>query len=266
MARRSQILTEAEAGLEEGRFCPFYQPIVAIKTRQLVGFEALLRMRRPTGEVVAAAAFQDVFGEAGLSIRLTDLMLRTIAADIRRWIDRGIFDHRVALNLSAADFATQNLEARVCRPLQEADVPFHHFALEVVESVLIGTAEHPLAQALNRLRSRGMRVALDDFGTGFASLTHLTTLPIDTIKLDRSFVMRVGEHEPSDVVIAAMIDIARKLGLTVIAEGIETEAQSSRLTEMDCHLGQGFLYGRPLDASSAEALLAEDHCQVVQAA
>ena len=124
-------------------------------------------------------------------------------------------------------------------------MPLNHVVLEVTETVFFGGSDSLVSESVKRLRSRGLRVALDDFGTGYASLTHLQTFPVDVIKIDKCFVDRLVGDPTGEVIVAALIDIARKLGMRTVAEGVETEAQAKRLHELGCTLGQGFWFYRP---------------------
>ena len=136
-----------------------------------------------------------------------------------------------------------------------AGVPLHHLFLEVKEEAYMGERDRAVAREIKALRDHGVSVVLDDFGTGYASLTHLITVPVDAIKIDRSFIARLWPDDPSLVIVEALIDIARKLDISVVAEGIETEVQASQLWAMGCKLGQGFAFSKAVDRHAMEALL-----------
>lgn len=143
-----------------------------------------------------------------------------------------------------------DLEKRLSEAFDSVGVPLKHLLLEVTETVLMDGHDNKAARAIERLRKKGMVVALDDFGTGYASLTHLLTFPVDIIKIDKSFIDRLLTDHSSQLIVESLIDLARKLGMRVVAEGIESEAQAKRLQEVGCAVGQGYLFARPGDAES----------------
>jgi len=258
MTRRLRRINEVEAALNEGRIEAHYQPIVRLDTKEIVCVEALARLVSHDGGLVAAGYFQEALKEPRVARRLTDVMLKRVAADTRKWRGMGVPFQHVAINVSMADFQCGDLADRITGAFRDVDVPLEHVVLEVTETVLVGASDNIVANAVEHLRSLGLLVALDDFGTGFASLTHLLTLPVDIIKIDKCFVDRLVGDTTGGVIVAALVDIARKLGMRVVAEGIETAAQSECLRALECPLGQGFFYYRA--ASSEETsrrLLAE---------
>ncbi len=244
MTRRVQRINELESALNEGRVVAHYQPVVRLDTREIVGVEALARLLTNDGGVIAAGSFQEALSDPRVGRRLTDAMLTCVAADVRSWLDMGIPFQHVGVNVSMADFQCDDLPARFAKAFGDAEVPLSHAILEVTETILVGGSDNVVASAIRRLRSLGLRVALDDFGTGYASLTHLLTLPVDVIKIDKCFVERVRGDTAGGVIVEALVDIATKLGMRVVAEGIETEEQAECLERLGCVLGQGFLYHR----------------------
>ncbi len=244
MTRRVQRIQEVEAALNEGRMAAHYQPVVRLDSREIVGLEALARLRTPDGNFTAAGYFQEAMKEPRIARRLTEVMLRQVAADVRSWLDGGIHVQHVGINVTSADFQGDDLADRITEAFGKVGVPLEHVVLEVTETVFVGGSDNLVASAVERLRSRGLRVALDDFGTGYASLTHLLTFPVDIIKIDKCFVERLVSDSASGVIVAALVDIAKKLGMPIVAEGIETVAQADSLKALGCTLGQGFLYYR----------------------
>uniref|UniRef100_UPI0035B4B933 EAL domain-containing protein n=1 Tax=Stella sp. TaxID=2912054 RepID=UPI0035B4B933 len=255
ITRRMGAIRDVDGALAEGRILVHYQPLVRLATGRIIGLEALARMRLPDGRVVPAGQFHAAFTDHGIAHRLTDRMMAQVAADIRAWIDRGIDARHVGINLTSADFRRGDLQPRLEAAFGEAGVPLRHLVLEVTESVLMGEAGDDFGPAVRRLRERGVLVALDDFGTGYASLTHLLSFPVDIIKIDKSFVDRLLVDRPSAAIVEAMIDLARKLDMRLVAEGIEEPAQRRRLEELGCTIGQGFLFARPVPAATATRLL-----------
>lgn len=174
---------------------------------------------------------------------------------MRAWLDAGIPFQHVGVNVTTADFQRGDLSERMQRIFGARDVSLEHIVLEVNETVLMGGADNAVSSAVKALREQGTLVALNDFGTGFASLTHLLSFPVDVIKIDKSFVQHLGEDEPDGVVVGAALDIARQLGMRVVAEGIETNEQMEILRDRGCQLGQGYRFSRPISARDATDLL-----------
>ncbi len=258
LTRRFRAIRDVGIALAEERIDAHYQPIVRLDTREIVGFEALCRMITPSGEIVAAAHFHEATKDAHIAGELTQQMLLRVANDIRTWLDQGLPVQHVGVNLSAADFHGGRLLERLCRIFEDADVPLRHIILEVTESVYLGQKDHVVADEIRALRSEGLRVALDDFGTGYASLTHLLTVPVDIIKIDKSFIDRMVPGDAGVFIIEGLLGIARNLGIRVVAEGIETEDQANQLSKLGCKLGQGYLFSRAVDRTTAAAMLMRD--------
>lgn len=252
----SSMLEMARQALNSDGIVPYFQPKIALATGKLVGFEALLRWRHPRrgiqGPGHIAAAFEDTDLAEALSVR----MFSRVVAQMRAWLDAGYEFGHVAVNASAAEFLRDGFAERVLSQLRDADVPPRYLELEVTESVLLGHQADHADHLLRTLSEAGIRIALDDFGTGFASLAHLKRFPVDTIKIDQSFVRDLEHNAYGGAIIRAVISLGQSLGMTVVAEGIETEAQVRFLQSHQCDVGQGFFFGRPAEASSVEALLA----------
>lgn len=255
LAKRFRAVQDVTLALAENRIDAFYQPTVRLDTGEIVGFEALCRMFTATGEVVPAAAFHEATKDARVASELTARMISIVARDVRRWLDMGIPFQHVGINVSSADFHGGQLEERLCRAFGEQRVPLAHVILEVTESVYLSEKDPVVAEEIKALRARGLRVALDDFGTGFASLTHLLSVPVDILKIDKSFVDRLAPDDAGGAIIEGVVGIARKLGIRVLAEGIETVAQARMLMDFGCILGQGFLYSKAVERELATELL-----------
>lgn len=248
VATRAEVLGTVSTALSEGRMSTHYQPLVMLDGRKVIGLEALSRLTDLTGTVVPAGRFQAAFSDPAIAMRLTDEMLRQVASDIRKWLDDGVAFQHVGINLSAVDFERHDLEQRISDAFGRAGVPLRHVVLEVTEAVFMNGMTSGIVASVERLKRQGILVALDDFGTGFASLTHLLTFPADVIKIDKSFIDGITTDLASEVIVEALIMIAARLDLRIVAEGIETEAQASKLQRMGCKLGQGYLFGRPASA------------------
>ena len=255
MLERANMVRAVDQAMSEKRIVAHYQPIVRLDTAEIVGLEALARMRMPDGRIAAAGEFHAAMADPRIAWQLTGQMLTQIAGDIRHWLDLGIDFQHVGVNVTTGDFQRGDLEARIVETFERAGVPLRHILLEVNEAVYVGGNDQMVPHAVSALRQRGLLVALDDFGTGFASLTHLLSFPVDIIKIDRSFTARLGSDGASDVVVGSIIDIARKLDMKLVAEGIETPEQAQILSELGCVMGQGYLYARPGSAGDTTRLL-----------
>jgi len=255
LTRRFRAIRDVEIALAENRIDAHYQPILRLDTREVVGFEALCRMTTASGELISAANFHEATSDAQVASALTERMLSRVAADIRHWLDLELPFQHVGINLSAADFHAGRLQERLCNAFAAAGIPLKHVILEVTESVYLGQGDHVVADEIKAMRAQGLRVALDDFGTGFASLTHLLTVPVDIIKIDKSFVDRLVPGDAGAVIVEGVMGIANKLGIRVVAEGIETDAQADHLRELGCLLGQGYLFHKAVDRNAATRLL-----------
>jgi len=253
--RRHSMVRLARNAIAEDRVIPYYQPKLDIKTHSLVGFEALLRWRMPNGRIGHPAAVEAAFEDSDVAAQISDRMIERVIADMRGWLDRGIDFRHVAVNASAAEFRRDNFAERVLDQLDKADVPTRCFQLEVTETVFLGRGAEYVHRALALLNMRGVKIALDDFGTGYASLRHLKQFPVDIIKIDQSFVRDMADDPGDEAIIHAVINLGRSLGIKVVAEGIESEAQASRLHELDCDFGQGFLFSRAVPASRVPTLV-----------
>ncbi|ATW05310.1 diguanylate cyclase [Sphingopyxis sp. BSNA05] len=261
--RRIEVIQDVDVALDEGRIEAYYQPLVRLDSGEIVGMEALCRLRKPGGHIVSAGAFHQATTDVDVAAKLTEGMLALVAADVRSWLECGIPFQHVGINISSADFHSGTLYDRIKTAFGRENVPLKHVVLEVTESVYLGQNDPVVAQEIKALRAHGLRVALDDFGTGFASLTHLLTVPVDIIKIDRSFVSQLRPGDRGLAIIEGLLSIARKLDIRVIAEGIETEDQASLLEAMGCKLGQGYLYSAAVPRESATELLLE-HAQQIQ--
>jgi diguanylate cyclase (GGDEF)-like protein len=255
MIQRLQTKRDVDVALTDGRIVAYYQPIIRLDSDEIVGLEALARMRMPDGRVASAGEFQDALLDPKVAHRITGQMLAAISADMAAWQRAGIHFQHVGLNVTSADFQKGDLVQRILRALDRAQVPARHLVIEITEQVFMGGRKDGVARTIEQMREHGIPVALDDFGTGFASLTHLLDFPVDIIKIDRSFIAAAQSGTRSGVIVEAMVGIANRLGMKIIAEGIETHAQAEWLQSMGCRLGQGFLYAQAMPAGIITELL-----------
>ncbi len=223
----------------------YFQPQVEMRTGKLIGAEALLRWEHPDMGIIPPSRFIPLAEETGLILAMGAWVFQAGCLQAKNWLDRGLHPGRLSLNVSGAQIRHGKLVAEVERALAESGLPPASLELEVTEGFIMEKAEHSI-EILERLRGMGVSLAIDDFGTGYSSLSYLKRLPIQRLKIDQSFVRDIP-GDPDDMAICrAVIALGRSMGLDIIAEGVETEAQRRFLLEHDCHNGQGFLFSRPL--------------------
>jgi diguanylate cyclase (GGDEF)-like protein/PAS domain S-box-containing protein len=247
---RQRVHTETALAraLDRDELVVFYQPIVETATRRWVGVEALLRWQHPTRGLLAPAEFLDVAEQTGLIVPIGSWVLSEACAQVKRWNrDLPPDDHlAISVNLSGRQLTEPDLASTVAASLRQADIDPHvlRLVLEVTET-LLPADEDEARQRLIELHDLGIQLAIDDFGTGYSSLRYVRDLPISTIKIDRSFVSGLGHSTHDEAIVNAVTQLARTLGLRVVAEGVETEAQFGFLSRVGCDYSQGYLFGRP---------------------
>jgi diguanylate cyclase (GGDEF)-like protein len=260
---RLEMETNLRKALERKEFVIHYQPIVELETRRIVGFEALVRWQHPTRGLISPAEFIPMAEETGLIVPIGYWVLAEACRQIREWQSLFPADPplTVSVNLSARQFAQLDLVKKVAWSLQKTGLDASGLQLELTESMIVEDAESTAA-ILSELRSLGVQVQIDDFGTGYSSLGYLQRLPIDTLKIDRTFVSRIGRDKGGTEIIRTILALAHDLGMKVVAEGIETDEQLSKLSAMECEYGQGYLFTKPVDSQTVEALLSKSSQRV----
>jgi diguanylate cyclase (GGDEF)-like protein len=249
--QRLDLENDLRRALESQEFCLYYQPIVDLATEELVGWEALVRWQHPERGLMPPGEFIPIAEETGLIAPLGQWVLEEACRQARLWQrQHHARQLTMSVNLSGRQFQRASLVHDVQRALANADLDPHALKLEITESVVMQDVEVASA-TLDALAALGVRVAIDDFGTGYSSLAYLKRFPIETLKIDRSFVSGIVDDPQDAAIVRSVIALASSLNLTVTAEGIETSAQRIRLTELGCELGQGYLFGRPLPAEAA---------------
>ncbi|BFT30921.1 EAL domain-containing protein [Alteromonas sp. D210916BOD_24] len=256
--RQLQIENLIRQGIKDDLFTVYYQPKVDIATGKLVSMEALVRFEHPQKGIVSPGQFIPLAEQTGQIIEIGEQVLRKACADTKRWVNQGLFSGRVAVNISAKQFELPDLDERINKVLNEVGLSPLHLECEITEGTLMASPENGL-RMMNRLRERGIHLALDDFGTGYSSLAYLKRFPLNTLKIDKAFIDDIAVSNVDRHMAAAIISIAHNLGLKVVAEGVEEEAQLNILRRYDCEMLQGFLYSRPLNAERFEKLLSENH-------
>lgn len=256
--KRSALLQEVREALTKGEIIPFYQPKVCLSTGRVAGLEVLARWQHPFKGILTPAYFGAAFEDTRLALLLSESLLARAVSDLRSWLDAGLNPGRVAFNLSACEFSQPGLADDVLRVLSDAGIPPEHFEVEVTETVLLSRNPDSITSILNRFHQHGISIALDDFGTGFASLSHLKKFPVDHIKIDQSFVHKLQNDEGDKAIVSTIIELGRKLGMRVTAEGVETESQKQLLQEWGADFGQGYLFFKPIEASKIASILRRD--------
>ena len=254
MELRLAICSQVRAGIERNEFEPYYQPKICLRTGGIAGFEALLRWR-DRGGVRTPSSLMAAFEDHELAVLLSGKMLDRIVADMSTWRASGLPFKHVALNTSAADFAAFDLAGKVLGGLAAAALPAETLSIEVTETVLLGREAEMVGPTLRELHAAGISIALDDFGTGYASLTHLQQFPVDVIKIDRSFIAGIGSDMGSQAITAAVLGLGRNLGMTVVAEGVETAEQAQFLSAAGCSQAQGYYFARPMCGNEVPGFL-----------
>ncbi len=252
---RVQLETELRQALARGQLSVHYQPLVELASGRLVGAEALLRWRHPELGEVSPERFIPIAEETGLICEIGAWVLREACRQAKAWLDAGLPIGTVAVNVAGPQIQRSDFVATVRQTLAETGLAPEHLELEVTEGFVMGQAESAIG-VLEGLSRLGVRLAIDDFGTGYSSLAYLKRLPFDKLKVDKSFVRGLPEDEEDAAIAAAVIALGRALGLTVLAEGVETAAQADYLRYLGCHQAQGWYYGRPVPAQALHALAA----------
>ena len=234
---------------------PHYQPVVCIDTGRVIGFEALLRWRHPVEGLKDPGSILAAFEDSELAFALSDRILSRMIGDMRRWLDDGLDFGRIGFNVSEIEFRRGDLAVRLLDRLTRAGIPPSRLVVEVTETVLLGKDLAAAKAQLDALRQGGIAIALDDFGTGYASLTHLRQIPVDIIKIDRSFIKDVTRQHESSAIVSAVVGLCRSLSIELVAEGIETCDQLTFLRERGSLHGQGYLFQKAMAADRLPAFL-----------
>lgn len=235
-----------KSALNDGLIQPFYQPLVDMKTGHTIGVEVLARWVTQDGsQAPSPAVFIPVSEETGLIWSLSEVMISQAGRQILKWQEQGV-SMKYSINVSARQFADENFCSQAINQFKRMGIDPRSVQIELTETVLLNNIERSI-EKVQMLKSEGFSIALDDFGTGFASLHYLTMFPLDTLKVDRAFVVNILEDERQYAIARSIINLAHDLNLVVVAEGIETEEQRKLLAELGCDIGQGYLFSRPVE-------------------
>jgi len=240
--------------LDREEFRVYYQPIVSLENGSLAGFEALIRWQHPERGFVNPSDFIPLAEDTGLIVPIGLWILKKACQQLCQWqwqstVNRHLF---MSVNLSSKQVVQPDLVAQIRDILEETHVEARHLKLEITESAVMENADMA-ARLLKRLKALGVQLSIDDFGTGYSSLGYLHRFPVNTLKIDRSFVGRIGEAAENIEIVRTIVSLAENMGMEVVAEGVETLSQLTQLRKLSCQYGQGYLFSRPVDAQSVTA-------------
>lgn len=252
--RKLQLESDLRKAIQDGELELYYQPQWDFKTGELFGLEALVRWNHPQKGMLFPGEFIDVAESSGLIYQLDMWVLESACQQLKQWENEGIFSKQVSVNMSAIQFSSPNLVENIVNLLAKYEVDANKLEIEIVESILMQDSEHTLS-ALAALKELGIHIAVDDFGTGYSAMAYLNKFPIDVLKIDRAFVSEIDTSVTAKVIIGSIINMGTELGMTIVAEGIETEEQSRFLAEQGCTFAQGYFYNKPMHVKDVEALL-----------
>jgi predicted signal transduction protein with EAL and GGDEF domain len=253
---RLKLETDLRRALEREEFRVYYQPIVSLASSNIAGFEALVRWDRPGVGIVAPAEFIGVAEETGLIVFIGNWVLRKACEQAHRWhlANPGQPLLTMSVNVSARQFKHRDIVEQVGKILQETHVDPTAIKLEMTETVTMDNAERTI-RVVNGLKNLGVRLSIDDFGTGYSSLSYLRRFPMDTLKIDRSFVQNLSSNPENLAIVRTIMSLARNLGMEVVAEGAETAEEIEQLKALECDFSQGYFFSKPLDSKQADDLL-----------
>jgi EAL domain-containing protein (putative c-di-GMP-specific phosphodiesterase class I) len=258
MNKRAQNRLRLENALRRAlarhEFELFYQPLVDFRSGEMNGSEALLRWRRNGGRPISAERLIPLAEETGLIVPIGEWVLRTACKQTKQWIKKGLPPIRVGVNLSGRQLGQDNIVDTVTRSLELADLDPDLLNLELTESTVMEDADKAVFK-LEAFRKQGIRISVDDFGTGYSSLSYLSRLPIDKVKIDKSFISAFSHGSQEEAIVKAIIAVAHSLGFRVTGEGVETRDQLSFLVNNRCDEGQGYLFSKPVPPDRFARLL-----------
>ena len=253
-----ELETDLRIALKRQEFTLNYQPIISLDTESIVGFETLVRWNHPQKGFISPAKFIPVAEQTNLILPLGTWILQSACQQIRFWQDQLDAGHSsnftVSVNISGKQFEQEDFIEQLDRIIVDTGIAVEHLKLEITETLLMNHSEIA-DDVFRQLKARKIQIAIDDFGTGYSSLSYLDRFPVDTLKIDRSFVSRLNEKNQASTIVKATLDLAHNLGFDVVAEGVETQQQAEQLNSWGCEFAQGYYYAKPLDRNSAWGLL-----------
>jgi EAL domain-containing protein (putative c-di-GMP-specific phosphodiesterase class I) len=253
-----ELETDLRRAVERNEFSVLYQPLIALDRGELWGFEALVRWEHPTRGRTLPSEFLSLADETGLIVAIDRIVLDETCKQLRRWTDAfPSRTHHVSVNLSSRQFQRDDLVDAVIESVEDAGIDKRALGLEITEGTIMENAARA-TQVLAELRARGVQWSIDDFGTGYSSLSYLHRFPVDILKIDQSFVRRIGPRGENTEIIRTIMSLARSLGMRVVAEGVETPEQVAHLVARGCDYGQGYYFAHPLEAAKATEMIRHD--------
>ena len=255
--QRLKLETDIRKGLELGEFKVFYQPIVSLQNGRIVGFEALSRWQRDS-KIIPPNDFITVADESGLILPMNRQLMQDAARQLKTWHEQFPSDPPLymSVNITSKQFAQSSLGPEIAQILEKAGLEPEHFQLEITETITMNDPIHALT-LLTQLRELGFRIGIDDFGTGYSSLGRLKGFPADSLKIDRSFVSKMGADAESEEIVKLIVTLGHTLGMKVVGEGTETEDDVNRLKAMGCEMAQGYFFSKPVDDQAINQLLSK---------
>lgn len=243
--------------IKRNEFILYYQPQYDTKNKNLVGMEALIRWKHPEKGLISPGIFIPVAEESGLIVQIGEWVIKESCRQIRAWMDKGINNIQVSVNVSAKQFQQDNLEEIIKNAIEDTKIPYSSLEIEITESLFINNSES-IREKLFRIKNMGINILLDDFGTGYSSLLYLKLFPIDKLKIDQNFVRDMLCNEDHSTIIKTIVTLSKQLGIKTIAEGVEEKEQYGKLKELDCDEIQGYLFGKPMSPEDMEVVINED--------
>ena len=253
-SKHLSLENDLRRAMDDHQFKIYYQPQINIETNEVVAMEALIRWQHPERGLISPSEFIELAEETHLIKDIGDWVLENACAELKRWRDMGLANVRIAINVSSIQLEQDDFVEKVLNILQKNDIPGDHLEIEITENTLMHDTDDGILK-LTELSNNDIKIAIDDFGTGYSSLNYLKRLPIDTLKIDQSFVRDMSNSEEDSSIIKAIIAMAKGLNLNIISEGVETEAQLEQLKAWRCKNMQGFLFGRPMPDTQAIDML-----------
>jgi EAL domain-containing protein (putative c-di-GMP-specific phosphodiesterase class I) len=258
ISERLSLQGDLHRALKDGEFVLHYQPRINLFTGQWSGVEALVRWQHPQHGLISPLTFIPLAEETGLIMQLGVWVLRNACHQLHRWHCEGIHLARISVNVSPIQFRRQNIVELVKNAISEASLCTQALELEITESALMDNMEQAVS-ILRQLQNMGVNISIDDFGTGYSSLSHLRTLPVNILKIDRSFLLNAHELKEDAKILSAIIAMAHSLNLEVVAEGVECEKHEALLYAQGCREAQGFYYARPMPAEELAHMLRKNN-------
>ncbi|WP_411682470.1 putative bifunctional diguanylate cyclase/phosphodiesterase [Clostridium thailandense] len=251
MKNMRHVLSKA---VDNNEFVLYYQPQINLKTKELIGIEALIRWNSPQLGIVTPDNFIPFAEKSKLIVKIDNWVLKEVCEQCRKWENLKIRPKRVALNISSKQFENSKFITFVNKILKETKAKANWLEFEITERSLIENVDQAI-KTLSNLRELGIKIALDDFGTGYSSLIYLRNFPIDKIKIDKTFMKDIPESRENVAIVKTIIDLCRNIGVVAVAEGVETEEQLEVLVRYGCDEAQGYLFGRAMNVKDIESII-----------